>query len=107
MQADCLVNYRRLPWQDADGKLRVTLDVGLESVRPAGRPVEHRHRAGAREPGPAGGRVEMARAGGEVARRAARLAARPAGRASSAAAGQFSKFETASQAVHGAPAGAA
>lgn len=30
MRADCLVNYRRLPWQDAEGNLRVTLDVGLE-----------------------------------------------------------------------------
>jgi hypothetical protein len=30
MRADCMVNYRRLPWQDADGHLRVTLDVGLE-----------------------------------------------------------------------------
>jgi hypothetical protein len=33
-QADCLVNYRRLPWQDADGHLRVTLDVGLEFYAP-------------------------------------------------------------------------
>jgi len=29
MHADCLVNYRRLPWQSADGLLRVTLDVDL------------------------------------------------------------------------------
>jgi hypothetical protein len=34
MQADCLVNYRRLPWQDAEGTLRVTLDVGLEFYAP-------------------------------------------------------------------------
>src|SRR5687768_11609495 len=27
-RADCLVNYRRLPWQDDEGRLRVTLDVG-------------------------------------------------------------------------------
>lgn len=33
-QADCLVNYRRLPWQDADGNLRVTMDVGLEYFVP-------------------------------------------------------------------------
>ena len=33
-QADCLVNYRRLPWQDAEGSLRVTLDVGLEFFVP-------------------------------------------------------------------------
>jgi hypothetical protein len=29
MRADCLVNYRRLPWQSEDGELRVTLDVDL------------------------------------------------------------------------------
>jgi len=29
-RADCLVNYRRLPWQGREGNLRVTLDVGLE-----------------------------------------------------------------------------
>jgi hypothetical protein len=34
MQADCLVNYRRIPWQDADGSLRVTLDLGLEFYPP-------------------------------------------------------------------------
>ena len=34
MQADCLVNYRRLPWQDEEGSLRVTLDVGLEFYSP-------------------------------------------------------------------------
>jgi hypothetical protein len=33
-QADCLVNYRRLPWQDDEGNLRVTLDVGLEFYAP-------------------------------------------------------------------------
>jgi hypothetical protein len=33
-RADCLVNYRRLPWQDEAGKLRVTLDVGLEFFAP-------------------------------------------------------------------------
>ncbi len=34
MQADCLVNYRRMPWQDDEGVLRVTLDVGLEFYLP-------------------------------------------------------------------------
>lgn len=33
-QADCLVNYRRLPWQDEEGNLRVTMDVGLEFYQP-------------------------------------------------------------------------
>jgi hypothetical protein len=34
MRADCLVNYRRLPWQDEAGNLRVTLDLGLEFYAP-------------------------------------------------------------------------
>jgi VTC domain len=34
MQADCLVNYRRIPWQDEAGNLRVTLDLGLEFYAP-------------------------------------------------------------------------
>jgi hypothetical protein len=33
-RADCLVNYRRLPWQDEAGELRVTLDVGIEFFAP-------------------------------------------------------------------------
>lgn len=31
---DCLVNYRRLAWQDAEDTLRVTLDVGLAFFAP-------------------------------------------------------------------------
>jgi hypothetical protein len=34
LRADCLVHYRRLPWQDADGQLRVTLDLGVELFSP-------------------------------------------------------------------------
>jgi hypothetical protein len=34
MRADCLVNYRRVPWQDQAGKLRVTLDLGLAYFAP-------------------------------------------------------------------------
>ncbi len=33
-QADCLVNYRRLAWQDDAGTLRLTLDVHLAFYRP-------------------------------------------------------------------------
>lgn len=33
-QGDCLVNYRRISWQDATGGLRVTLDMGLEFFAP-------------------------------------------------------------------------
>lgn len=34
LAADCLVNYRRHAWQDADGHLRVTLDSGLAFFAP-------------------------------------------------------------------------
>jgi hypothetical protein len=33
-RADSLVSYRRLPWQDAEGQLRITLDLGLEFYAP-------------------------------------------------------------------------
>jgi hypothetical protein len=32
--ADCLVHYRRLPWQDAEAGVRVTLDLGIEFFTP-------------------------------------------------------------------------
>jgi VTC domain len=34
MQADALVNYRRIPWQDEEGTLRVTLDLDLQFFAP-------------------------------------------------------------------------
>jgi hypothetical protein len=34
VRADCLVNYRRLAWQAAQGDLRITVDVGLAFYRP-------------------------------------------------------------------------
>ncbi len=34
LQADCVVNYRRIAWQDAAGTLRLTLDLGLTFFRP-------------------------------------------------------------------------
>jgi len=34
MRADCLVNYRRLAWQDPEGDLRVTLDSSLAFFAP-------------------------------------------------------------------------
>jgi VTC domain-containing protein len=55
-RADCLANYRRLPWQDAGGQLRVTLAVGVEFYPP---PVDlwQREHALVRESlGPARGR---------------------------------------------------
>jgi hypothetical protein len=42
-RADCLVNYRRLPWQDTEGQLRVTLDVGLEFYAPPGDLWQRQH----------------------------------------------------------------
>jgi hypothetical protein len=34
LEASCLVNYRRISWQDAAGALRVTLDLGLAFFDP-------------------------------------------------------------------------
>jgi hypothetical protein len=34
LAADCLVNYRRIAWQDAAGRLRITLDEELATFRP-------------------------------------------------------------------------
>jgi hypothetical protein len=34
LRADCLVHYRRLPWQDPEGLLRVTLDMAIEFFAP-------------------------------------------------------------------------
>lgn len=34
VRADCLVNYRRLAWQDPAGSLRITLDLGLAFYEP-------------------------------------------------------------------------
>ena len=101
MRADCLVNYRRLPWQSEDGELRVTLDVDLAYYPAPGNlwqrgtalVRETLGRAGKREPFgvlevkarsaiPAWLRALLAEAGAEQ-----RL---------------FSKFEAASEAVHGA-----
>ena len=48
LAATCLVNYRRISWQSADGTLRVTLDLGLACYAPPAdlwtreRPLERR-----------------------------------------------------------------
>ena len=34
LRADCLVNYRRVPWQDEAGALRITLDLALAFFAP-------------------------------------------------------------------------
>jgi hypothetical protein len=59
MQADCLVNYRRLPWQDAEGTLRVTLDVGLEFYTPPGDLWQRNHALVRETLGPPKGRIEV------------------------------------------------
>ncbi len=100
LRADCLVNYRRLPWQDQDGSLRVTLDVGIEFYAP---PVDlwQRNHALLRETlGPPRGAAPGAIL--EVKTRAAT----PPWLADlllqiGAVRNTFSKFEQASRAVHG------
>ena len=106
MQADCLVNYRRLPWQDEEGNLRVTLDVGLEFFAPPADLWQRRYALVRESLGAARRASATRRPGAEVARRAARLADRAAGAARRRRV-RFSKFETASQAVHAARAGEA
>jgi hypothetical protein len=100
MQADCLVNYRRLPWQDEEGTLRVTLDLGLEFYAPPA-DLWQRNYALVRETlGPALGRI----AGGvlEVKARGTLPAWLSEVLAQAGAVEHtFSKFEEASQAVHG------
>lgn len=99
-RADCLVNYRRLPWQDADGRLRVTLDVGLEFFAP---PTDlwQREQPLVRETlGRAVGRqpeaVVEVKARGELPPWLVELLAEASARRTA-----FSKFEEASRAVHG------
>jgi hypothetical protein len=55
-RADCLANYRRLPWQDAEGRLRVTLDVGLEFFSPPPDLWQREHPLVRESLGPARGR---------------------------------------------------
>ena len=79
MQADCLVNYRRLPWQDARGQPARHAGRGDGAVRAPRRPVGAQIRAGAREPGPTGAEGGSRDPGAEVPGRATRLAAGAAG----------------------------
>jgi hypothetical protein len=99
-RADCLVSYRRLPWQDAEGQLRVTLDLNLEFYAPPPDLWQRDHALVRETLGPPRGRRSEAVL--EVKARAAQpawltelLADTGATRAS------FSKFEEASRAVHG------
>jgi hypothetical protein len=99
LRADCLVNYRRLPWQDREGELRVTVDVGLAFYRPPADLWQRQHALVRETLGPPVGHLDAAVV--EIKARAALppwlvqlldvLGARPAA---------FSKFEAASGAVH-------
>jgi hypothetical protein len=99
-RADCLVNYRRLPWQDAAGQLRVTMDVNLEFFAPPAdlwqreQPLV-RESLGVPRARHAGAVVEV-KARGELPAWLAELLAQSQARRAA-----FSKFEEASRAVHG------
>jgi hypothetical protein len=100
MQADCLVNYRRIPWQDEAGTLRVTLDLGLEFYRPPADLWQRRYalvRESLGQPAGAGADavLELKSHGalpGWLSDLLRSVETRPA---------RFSKFEAASIAVHG------
>lgn len=101
MRADCLVNYRRMPWQDEAGGLRVTLDLGLEFFAPPADLWRRDHALVRESLGRAVGQgtdavLELKSHGPPPAwleELLVRVGARP---------GRFSKFEVASAAVHGA-----
>ena len=101
MQADCLVNYRRLPWQDAAGKLRVTLDVGLEFFTPPADLWQRQHALVRETLGAGVGKVDDAvvevKSHGEPPSWLLDLL-----RQAEATRGRFSKFEMGARAVHGA-----
>jgi hypothetical protein len=99
-RADCLASYRRLPWQDAGGRLQVTLDVGLEFYAPPSDLWEREHALVRESLGPARGRqtsgvlaiAAHAATPAWLGDLLARFKAEPRG---------YSKFEEASLAVHG------
>jgi len=100
VRADCLVNYRRLAWQDPSSSVRVTLDVQLAFYAPPA-DLWTRDFALVRETlGPPRGTepacvVEL-KWRGELPSGIEELIARAGGRAA-----RYSKFEAASRAVHG------
>jgi hypothetical protein len=104
MQADCLVNYRRMPWQDEAGNLRVTLDVGAEFYVPPADLWERRHPLVRESLGAPVGRLDAAvlemKARGQPPAWLVELLDRVQARCI-----RFSKFDAASQAVHAAPHG--
>ncbi len=102
MQADSLVNYRRIPWQDEKGHLRVTLDVGIEFYVPPPDLWERRQPLVRESLGRAVGRLDAAVL--EVkSNHALPVWLTDLRDQVSADQIRFSKFEAASQAVHGRP----
>jgi hypothetical protein len=103
LRADCLVNYRRMPWQDTQGQLRVTLDLGLELYAPPADLWQRNHALVRETLGPPKGRVDCGilevKARGEHPRWLTDLL-----REVGAERERWSKFEQASVAVHGAQA---
>jgi hypothetical protein len=99
-RADCLAHYRRLPWQDGEGNLRVTLDVGLEFFAPPSDLWQREHALVRESLGQPLGRQSQAvlevKARGQppewLEALLAQVGARPVA---------FSKFEEASRAIHG------
>jgi hypothetical protein len=99
MRPDCVVNYRRIAWQDGEGSLRLTLDLGLSFFRPP-EDLWSRHTALTRES--LGDAVGVA--AGAVLEVKSRKALPPWLASRLPAAGHdegFSKFVAASSAVHG------
>jgi len=102
LRADCLVHYRRLPWQDADGALRVTMDLGVEFFGPPVDLWRNDHALTRAHLGPRKGKLQRA-----IIELKCRNAPPPwlldllaAIRAETT---RLSKFEEASQAVHAVP----
>jgi hypothetical protein len=60
LRADCLVHYRRLPWQEPDGALRVTLDLGIEFFDPPDNLWLRNHALTRARLGPRKGKLERA-----------------------------------------------
>jgi len=99
-RADCLAHYRRLPWQDAEGNLRVTLDVGLEFFAPPPDLWQREHALVRESLGQPRGRQSQAvlevKARGEPPEWLPALLDEVGARRVA-----FSKFEEASRAIHG------
>ncbi len=102
LRADCLVHYRRLPWQDDGGALRVTMDLGVEFFAPPAGLWQRDQGLTRARLGPSKGKLERA-----IIELKCRNAPPPWLLDLLAAVGaeptRLSKFEEASRAVHAVP----